>query len=90
VGLREKFAWGQSQQKLFDDLKQRLCTAPVLSLPDLQHPFEIEIDASYYAVGAILTKHKHPVAYNSETLSDNFCKYPTYDKEMYSIVQGCH
>eukprot|EP00253_Pinus_taeda_P007709 PITA_07709 len=31
----------------------------------------------------------HPVAYQSETLSDTVRKYPTYDKEMYSIVQAC-
>jgi hypothetical protein len=61
---------GRSQQKAFDDLKQRLCSAPVLSLPDLQHPFEIETDASDYVVGVVLTQHGHPVAYHSETLSD--------------------
>jgi hypothetical protein len=30
------------------------------------------------------------MVYHSETLSDVVCKYPTYDKEMYSIVQACH
>jgi hypothetical protein len=30
------------------------------------------------------------VPYHSETLSDTICKYPTYDKEMYSIVQAYH
>jgi hypothetical protein len=88
-GGKAKFAWGQSQQQAFDDLKQRLCSAPVLSLPDLQHPFEIEIDASDYVVGVVLTQHGHLVAYHSETLSDIVRKYPTYDKEMYSIVQAC-
>jgi hypothetical protein len=87
-GGRENFAWGQSQQKAFDDLKQRLCSSPVLSLPDLQHPFEIERDASEYVLGAILTQHGHLVAYHSETLLDTVCKYPTYNKEMYSIVQA--
>jgi hypothetical protein len=55
----------------------------------LQQPFEIETDASDYVVGAVLTQHNHPVAYHSETLSDTIQKYPTYDKEMYSIVQSC-
>jgi hypothetical protein len=40
-------------------------------------------------VGAVLTQHGNLVAYHSETLSDIVRKYPTYDKEMYSIVQAC-
>jgi hypothetical protein len=87
-GGRAKFVWGKEKQQAFDDLKHRLCLALVLSLPDLQHPFEIETDASDYAVGTILTQHRHPVEYHSDTLSDNFRKYPTYEKEMYSIVQA--
>jgi hypothetical protein len=66
-----------------------MCSALVLSLPDLQQLFEIEIDAFDYTVGPILTQHDHPMEYHSETLSDNFQNYPTYDKEMYSIVQAC-
>jgi hypothetical protein len=70
-------------------MKHCLCLAPLLSLPDLQQPFEIEFDASDYVVGAVLPQQGHPVAYHSETLSDTIRKYPTYDKEMYSIVQAC-
>ena len=88
-GGKEKFAWGRSQQQAFNDLKQCLCSSPVLSLPDLHHPFEIETDSSNYAVGTVLTQHSHPVAYHSETLSNTVRKYPTYDKEMYFIVQAC-
>jgi hypothetical protein len=84
----EKFAWGRSQQQVFDDLKQRLCSSPIISLPNLQYPFEIKRDATNYVVGSVLTQHSHPVAYHSETVSDAICKYPTYNKEMYSIVQA--
>jgi hypothetical protein len=79
-GGKAKFAWGRSQQQVFDDLKQHLCSSPILSLPDLQHPFEIETDASNCVVGIILTQHGHPVAYHSETLSYTIRKYPTYNK----------
>jgi hypothetical protein len=85
-GGKEKFVCGMSQQQAFDDLKKCLCSSPVLSLPDLQHPFEIKTNILDYAMGAILTQHGHPVAYHSEKLSDDVHKYPTYDKEMYSIV----
>ena len=88
-GAKEKLFWLESQQKAFIEFKNHLCSAPVLTLPDLQQPFEIETDASDYAIGAVLTQQGHPVAYHSETLFDTVCKYPTYDKEMYSIVQAC-
>ena len=52
----------------------------MLTLPDLQQPFEIETDASDYAIGEVLTQHGHPMAYHSETLSDTAQKYPTYEK----------
>eukprot|EP00253_Pinus_taeda_P009437 PITA_09437 len=87
-GAKAKFSWSESQQKAFIKLKDYLCTAPVLVLPDLQQPFEVETDASEYAIGVVLTQHGHLVAYHSETLSDTVRKYPTYDKEMYSIVQA--
>jgi hypothetical protein len=61
----------------------------MLTLPDLQQQFEIETDASDYAIGVVLTQQGHPVAYHSETHFDIVWKYPTYEKEMYSIVQAC-
>jgi hypothetical protein len=89
-GGKENFMWGKEHQRAFDYLKHRLCSAPVLSLSGLQQPFEIETNASEYGVGAVLTQRGHPIAYHSEALSDTIRKYPTYDKEMYSIVQPCH
>ena len=58
----------------------------MLTLPDLQQPFEIETDASDYDIGAALTQQGHPMAYHNETLFDTVQEYPTYDKDMYSIV----
>eukprot|EP00253_Pinus_taeda_P028898 PITA_28898 len=88
-GVKAKLFWFESQQKAFIELKYCLYMARVLALLDLQQPFEVETEASDYAIGAILTQHRHRVAYHSETLSDTVRKYPTYDKEMYSIVQAC-
>jgi hypothetical protein len=87
---RANFVWGKEKQCAFDDLKNRLFSAPILSLPDVQQPFDIETDAYDYVVDAILTQHGHPVAYHSETLSDMVWKYPNYEKEMYSIIHSFH
>jgi hypothetical protein len=85
-----KFMWGKEQQRSFDDLKHHLFSSPVLSFLNLQQLFDIETDAFDYVVGAVLTQHNHLVAYHSETFLDTIQKYPTYDKEMYSIVKSCH
>jgi hypothetical protein len=66
---KETFLWGLFQQQAFDDLKKHLCLTPVLSLPDLQQPFEIKKDSLDYALAAFLTQHDHVMAYQSETLS---------------------
>lgn len=42
----------------------------MLTLPYLQQPFEIEIDASDYAIVEVLTQQGHPMAYHSEKLSN--------------------
>jgi hypothetical protein len=60
---RENLIWGKEQQGAFDYLKHHLCFAPILSLPDLQKPFDIETDAYGYDVGTVLTQHGHLVAY---------------------------
>jgi hypothetical protein len=79
-GGKEKFVWGMSQKKAFNELKKHLCSSPILLLLDLQHPFEIETYASNYVVGIVLTQHDHPVAYHSDTLLYVVRKYPTYEK----------
>jgi hypothetical protein len=89
-GGKEKIVWGLSQKQAFDELKKRLCSSLVLSLLNLKHPFEIETDSLGYVVDVILTQNDHPMAYQSETLSNIFRKYPNYDKEIYSIVKACH
>ena len=69
-GAKEKFLWSETQQKEFAELKHHLCYAPVLTLLDLQQPFEIETDAFDYAIGAVLNKQGNLVAYHSEKLSN--------------------
>ena len=71
---------------MFFDLKHNLSYTSVFTFPYLQKLFEIETDAFDYAIGVLLTHHDHLVAYPSEKLSNTVRKYPTYDKEMYSIV----
>ena len=71
------FQWGGKHQKAFDTLKEKISTTPVLAVPDLQRPFEIQIDASDYAMGAVLTQHGKPICYHSKTFNPVVANYPT-------------
>jgi hypothetical protein len=79
---------GRQATKIFDALKEKISSAPVLSLPDLRYPFEIQIDASNYAMGAILLQYGKPICFHSENFNGVVINYPTYDKELYALVQS--
>ena len=52
----KKFEWTLIQQQSFETLKKRFTEEPVLMMPDHSKPFQIEVDASKYTTGAILTQ----------------------------------
>ncbi len=68
-----KWTWETKEQQAFDDLRRRITAEPVLKQPELNKLFELEVDASGFAVGAVLlqrgedNKH-HPIWYYSVTL----------------------
>ena len=41
-----KWSWGPVEQQAFNDLRQRVTAEPVLKQPELDKPFELEVDAS--------------------------------------------
>ena len=63
------FKWKPKQQQDFEQLKNKIYTAPVLVFSDLHQPFEIEIDALDYAFDVVITQSGHPVAFHSNTFS---------------------
>jgi len=53
---KENLFWSETKHKAFVELKLDLCFAPVLTLSELQQPFEIKTIAFDYAIGAVLTQ----------------------------------
>ena len=66
------FAWEPKHQAAFDHLKQKLCEPPVLGYADYTKPFEVEVDASFQGLGAVLFQRqvgqRRVIAYASRTL----------------------
>ncbi|XP_048229542.1 LOW QUALITY PROTEIN: uncharacterized protein LOC125370017, partial [Ricinus communis] len=81
------FKWGIEQDEAFNLLKDKLSSAPLLSLPNFTKPFEIECDASGIGIGGVLMQEGKPIAFFSEKLSGASLNYPTYDKEFYALVR---
>ena len=81
---RRAFEWTKDAQRAFEEVKQKLCQALVLALPN----FEVECNTSGVGVGigAILIQFRRPIAYFSEKLNESKCNYSIYDKEFYAIV----
>nr|XP_009793982.1 PREDICTED: uncharacterized protein LOC104240794 [Nicotiana sylvestris] len=63
-----------------------MSSSPVLALPDLAKPFEVQIDASDCALGGVLLQEGHPVAYESRKLKDAERRYATHEKELLAVV----
>ena len=74
--------------KIFEQIKNKLCIVPVLVLLDLHQPFDIETNASYYDLSAMISQSGHPIVFHSETFSDTVRRYSMHEKELYAIVQA--
>ena len=80
------FKWGDEQDQAFEELKRKLCEAPLLQLLDFGKTFEIKCDASGIGIGGVLLQERKPVAYFSEKLNGPHLNYSVYDKELYALV----
>ena len=81
------FKWGSEQDCAFIEIKERLCDALLLALPDFSKTFEIKCDASRIGIKAVLKQEKWSIAYFSEKLNGAALNYPTYDEELYELVR---
>ena len=87
------FIWTPECTKAIQTLKELIKGDPVLMRPDHDQPFTLEVDASQYALGAVLSQWNdagrlQPVGHFSKTLIPAERNYDVYDRELLALVQS--
>ncbi|GJY82704.1 putative reverse transcriptase domain-containing protein [Tanacetum coccineum] len=82
----KKYIWGEDQESAFQLLKQKLCEAPILALPEGNDNFVDYYDASHQGMGAVLMQRDKVIAYASRLLKPNEENYTTHDLKLGVVV----
>ncbi|GJW44414.1 putative reverse transcriptase domain-containing protein [Tanacetum coccineum] len=81
-----KFDWSEKEEAAFQLLKQKLCSAPILALPEGSENFVVYCDASRKGLGIVLMQKEKVVAYASCQLKIYEKNYTTHDLELRAVV----
>ncbi|GKB24796.1 putative reverse transcriptase domain-containing protein [Tanacetum coccineum] len=81
-----KFDWGDKQEAAFQLLKEKLCSAPILALPEGAENFIVYCDASHKGLGVVLMQNEKVIAYASRQLKIHEKNYTTHDLELGAVV----
>ncbi|GJU95865.1 putative reverse transcriptase domain-containing protein [Tanacetum coccineum] len=76
-----KFDWDDKQEAAFQLLKEKLCSAPILALPEGAKNFIVYCDASHKGLCAVLMQNEKVIAYASRQLKIHEKNYTTHDIE---------
>ncbi|GJR67886.1 putative reverse transcriptase domain-containing protein [Tanacetum coccineum] len=82
-----KFDWGDKAEAAFQLIKQELCSAPILALPEGSEDFIIYCDASIKGLGAVLMQREKVIAYASRQLKIHEKNYTTHDLELGAVKE---
>ncbi|GKA79633.1 putative reverse transcriptase domain-containing protein [Tanacetum coccineum] len=82
----KKYEWGKEEEEVFQMLKQKLCSALILALPDGTEDFVVYCDASLKGFGAVLMQWEKVITYASRQLKTHEENYTTYDLELGAVV----
>jgi hypothetical protein len=84
----KKFEWTEKCEQSFQELKKRLVSAPILTMPDITKSFDVYCDASKLGLGSVLMQDSKVIAYLSRQLCPHELNYPTHDLELAAVVHA--
>ncbi|GJZ72405.1 putative reverse transcriptase domain-containing protein [Tanacetum coccineum] len=82
----QKYVWGVEQEEAFQTLKNNLCDAPILTLPDRVEDFMVYCDVSNQGLGCVLMQRGKVIAYASRQLKTHEKNYMKHYLELRAVV----
>ncbi|KAA0032041.1 DNA/RNA polymerases superfamily protein [Cucumis melo var. makuwa] len=83
---RQKFEWSKKCEHSFQELKKRLVTTPILTLPVTGKEYVIYCNASRQGLSCVLMQEGKVIVYASRKLKKHEYNYPTHDLELAAVV----
>ena len=89
---KKEWKWKEEYQKVFEELKEKITSQPVLFLPKREGKFRVKTDILEHAIGGVLFQEQDrkwkPIAFLSRTMQPAEQNYEIYDKELLAIVKA--
>ena len=89
---KKEWEWKEEHQQAFNELKDKIMSQPVLSLPKREEKFRVETDASEHAIGEVLSQKQEGkwklIVFLLRTIQPAEENYEIYDKKLLAIVEA--
>jgi len=87
------FRWTKEVGEALEKLITLICEDPILCQPNMDKPFELEVDASTFAIGVILAQRDirnkpQAVGYFSKAFTTAERNYDIHDRELLAVLWG--
>jgi len=89
---RKEWKWKEEHQRVFEELKKKITSQPVLALSRREGKFRVETDASGHAIGEVFSQEQEekwkPIAFLSSIMQPAEQNYEIYNKELLAMVEA--
>ena len=93
LNKKSQWIWDEPQRQAFEEIKNALCSSPILALFDLSRKTEVSADASSFGLGAVMRQKQpnqewQPVVYISQAMTPTE-HYAQIEKEVLALTWAC-
>jgi len=89
---KKDWKWEEEYQKAFEELKDKITSQLVLTLPKREGKFQVKVDTSEHIIGGVLSQEQEgkwrPIVFLSRTIQLAERNYEIYDKKLLAIVEA--